>query len=548
MRTLTAAAIVTLATLRSAPAEAYRLNVVAASELRLDPAVPAGTSALTVRVHLRDDRGAPLARRAVSLRFQPAGQGDRAEELRTDDNGDGVARLDVGRSRRVRVSGTFAGDSTAASARGEIDVDFDAPFVTADLLLPGEGVTLGEGSVEAIVTVRVGEVQTLSPARLAVELSQVLDASGRRRSLAAGATDAAGRVSLVFPVTRFGAPGAVRIVPRVDLGRGRVVEGAGRELLVRARTAISLLREDDDGDEREGARLYGAVVLAGGAPVPGAALRVTRGERTLAAARADDQGHFRVRLGPEVLSEAGVSVRALFEPPEPWFIASESPELEVTPPSPPPIHWAWGAVPLALAALAVGWISLRRKEIEPTSVPQAPPLGADQVLRVARPTAAGVTLRVVVVDRATGRPVRGARARLDDGAWAEVSEVPLPWEGAQGACQLSLQAEGFAPRSLRVPLPEPGEYRVQVAMQTWREALFARLRPWLESARRADALPTPRELTRGGAADEALRPLVGMVERGCYGPQPPGPDELRAADDIAEAARAAGASAMQERR
>lgn len=546
LRTLLTAAIVLCATLSSARAEAYRLQVVAASELRLDPAVLPGSSTLTIRLHLRDDRGAPLARRPVALTFLPAGAAESSRALRTDENGDGVVRLDVSSSRRVRVRGAFSGDSTAASTRSEIDVDFDAPFVTADLLLPSEGVTLGERAVEAIVTVRVGEVQTVSPARLAVELSHVMDPSGRRRSLAAGATDGAGRVSLVFPTDRFEAPGVARIVPRIDLGRGRVIEGTGRELLVRSRTALSLLREDSD-DEREGVTVFGAVLLSSGAPVPEAAVRILRGGSTLGAARADARGQFRVRLGAEALSEPGVRVRAVFEPTEPWFIASESTELELTAPAPPPIHWIWAVGPLGVAALAIGWITLQRKEIALAPALSPPPRGEDHLEHVAIAGSTGVTLRISVVDRATGRRLSRVRLRLDDGPWRDHDDAPLARDEG-GGCQVALESEGFAPRVVSLALPPSGEYRVQVAMQTWREALFARLRPHLERARRSPVLPTPRELARSLAEGEGVDELIALIERGCYGPTAPGAGEVRAADELASSTGGAGTSARPEQR
>lgn len=524
---------------------AFPLNVVAATELRMDPSVPAGSTALTVRAHLRDDRGAALEGRIVTLTLVPEGAEPRTRELLTDARGEVAVTLDVGRARRVAVTGAWAGDSTAASARSSIAVDFDAPFVTPELLLPGEGVTLGEGAFEAVITVRVGDVQTLSPARLAVQLARLVEGAQGPMALAAGVTDGGGRAVLQVPVERFGQPGVARIIPRVDLGNGRVVEGVGRELLVRGRAAVSLLR-GDAADEGEGVALHGAVVLSTGAAVPNAALRIVQGERTLAATRADAQGTFHVILGPEVLTEAGMMARAVFEPTEPWFLAAESPEVQLTAPPTPPIHWSWGAAPLAMAALAVGVMSLRRRAAPPPEVPPPPPL-EDHVAVVTDVPGRPRSLRVVVIDRATGARVSGCRMRIDDGSWQALASGPVVVADGATACQLSLEADGYAPRQLRVELPRSGEVRVQVAMRSWREELFARIRPWLEGARRSEVLPTPRELSRTGAASPVV-PLLKLVEQGCYGAATPGPGELDAADALADAARAEAPAPRLDRR
>jgi hypothetical protein len=546
VKTRLAVLVLCAATLRGPVARAYRLNVVAATELRLDPAVPSGSTALTVRAHLRDDRGAALEGRALTLTLVPEGGAERAVEARTNEQGDAAVTVDVGRARRVAVTGAWAGDSTAASARASIDVNFDAPFVTPELLLPGDGVTLGDGALEAVITVRVGEVQTLSPARLAVQLARVIEGAQGPLALASGVTDGAGRAALLVPIARFDRPGVARLIPRVDLGNGRVVEGVGRELLVRGRVAVSLLRAEG-AEEGDGVTLHGAVVLSTGAAVPNAALRIVQGERTLAATRADAQGGFRLALGPEVLTDPGMSARAVFEPTEPWYLAAESPEVQLTAPPTPPIHWSWGAAPLALAALAVGVMSLRRRVAQPSPPPDPPPPLEDHVAVVTDGPARPRSLRVVAIDRATGAKVPGCRLRVDDGTWQAVGAEPVAVGEGATACQLTLEADGYAPRRLRMDLPRGGEVRVQVAMRTWREELFARIRPWLERGRRAEVLPTPRELSQSGALAHVV-PLAKLVERGCYGPETPGPGELDAADALADSAREGAPAPRLDRR
>lgn len=531
--------------LRPGAAAGYRLNVVAASELRMEPSVRAGASSLAVRVHLRDDRGAALARRAVTLEFHGAGIADLERRVLTDANGDAATTVEVGASRVLRVDGRFAGDSTAAPARAGIAVDLDAPFVTPELLVPGEGVALDGAPFEAVLTVRVGQVQALAPGRLAVEVSQTIDGAGRRRSLVAGETDATGRAVLMIPPARLGGPGAVRLIPRVDLGGGRVVEGVGRELLVRGRTALSLLRAPSRDEESDGATLHGALLLTSGAAVPDAAVRLLRAERTIAAARTDARGHFTIALGAESLGEPGVVVRAVYEPTEPWYVGAESPPVALTEAAPPPIRWTWAVTPLGLAALAIAWISLRRKPLAPLPGEISAPTAMDHVERVATAAATGLRVRVVAVDRATGARVAGARVRFGGSAWRACDDGAIEVEVAR-AVGATVEADGYAPRAMTFEFPRPGEYRTQVALRTWREELFSRVRPWLDPGRAGDALPTPREAAT--AKGVRVESLVSHVERGCYGPDAPDATTVQVADGLADAARAEASPRGPERR
>ena len=55
---------------RTAPASAFPLRVVAASELRVEPRLSSDQRTLTLALRLRDDRGAALAGRVVRVRLR----------------------------------------------------------------------------------------------------------------------------------------------------------------------------------------------------------------------------------------------------------------------------------------------------------------------------------------------------------------------------------------------------------------------------------------------------------------------------------------------
>ncbi len=506
---------------------AFPLRVVAASELRVEPRLSSDQGTLTLALRLRDDRGGALSGRLVRLRLRAESFPFYAEAVRTDARGDATVRVDLRERHRVfQVEADYEGDAASSPTAFATRLDLDVPFVEAELLVSPAGFELGAGPTVVTVRVRIGEVVARGAAGLPVAL--VLDPTQHGRVLVAGVTDGAGRAELRVSPEAFGRPGVHHLAPRVELGPGRVVDGAARSVLVRARTVLGLIR---GADVSQGATLAARAEAVGAGPLADAAVRLQVGERALAGGRTDAQGNVVFRVPWSALGEGPLAVRAVLDPTEPWLLGSVSEPVLLRAPTTASVPWWWAVSALGAAAVALGAVSLRERLRSarghrppgPVVAPSAPVEGLE---REALPGFAGVSLRVEAIDRTTGGAVPAARCGLegDDPVLGPVAD-PLPGLSLGQRVVVRVEAPGYAPRSVPAALLRPGNYVLRVALRSWREELFELLRPLLRRRGVGPVLPTPREALRHD--DPAgLREVVEAVERGCYGPAHPVASEV----------------------
>lgn len=532
---LVIAAVASLLVATAAPprGDAWPLDVSAASELRVEPRLGPDRRAVWLDLRLRDDRGGPLADRVVRFAARVDGAPVSVAPARTDAMGEASARVPVTpAARTLDVDANASGGGGVASSTTHIEVALDAPYVSTELLLGASVIERGAPPIEAVVSVDTGRVVALAPGNLPVDIAAV--DGERRRPVVGGVTNTSGRAALRLGWERFDRPGVVRLVPRVEVSAGRVREGTPRDVLVRARTVLTLVRVGEADGEPHALELRGSLRMVPDAPVEGAAVRVVSGDETLAGARTDARGGFSVRLPPEVAVRPGLTVQALFEPTEPWWVRSESEVLALTPAPSPPVPWRWMAAPLALALVAVGALAAgRRRRSGPVSEPPRPsPSAPVEGVRAVVADARSLEVVVTVFDAATGAPVEGAEAQVGDGAWTPCGEVI---EGlSAGARTVSLRAPGYAPREVDASFPRSGRHALRASMATWREALFEVARPYLPRAPGRDAPPTLREALT--AQEGPLAALRDAVEEGAYGPARPDADALSRARALAREA------------
>lgn len=506
------------------PAEprAFGLRVVSATELRAEPQVSPDRTQAAVLLHLRDDHRGPLARRRLQLDGALDGASATRHTLDTDDQGDALARFPLRPTDHVlHLRAEFPGDRSHAPATHTLQVNLDAPFVTAEVDAPPV-VDQDGPPIRVVVRVNVGQVAPLNPGGLSVDLS-VDD-----RVRAAGVTDVTGRRVFMLRPEELGTAGVHRLRPRVAV-QPEVVRGTERSVLVRARVGLHLARREGTGV------LYGALRTARG-PLGGAALRIMAGERTLAATTTDPQGGFEVALAPSVLTEPSLRVRAVFDPPEPWLERAESAVVQVTDPPPAKVAWTWELLALGLAAglVGVGAAVSRRRREGVSEPPEAPLAAVDRIEAVKVLARGGIHLTVRVKDRATGRALAAAYLRWSPTEpWETLPEGSLERPATRNL-SFEVGAPGFAPKAVQGNFHRPGEYVVTVALRSWREELFDRGRRWLRAGPLgARDLPTPREALARAPRDAAeARALVTLVEEGCYGPEPPGSREVERADGL----------------
>jgi hypothetical protein len=515
--------------------DAFTVHVIAASELQLEPRLSPDRSSLTVSVRLHNDRAAPMAGREVALSIRSLEEPAGIHEEVTVRVGDGGAASHVvpvtAAQHMVRVSARYVGDATTAPRSGEIMVNLDAPYVTVDVVPPTGGVNLGDEAARFTLGLRVGEVVGFPAGDQTIELREGTHELARAR------TDAGGRAMVLVPGATFGVPGVHR-VRAVTSVNGELIEGPQHEVLVRARTTLTLVRGESDEPDAS-TSLVGALTTTTGAPVRDAAVRIVRGVVTLAGARTDAEGHFRVRLGLDVLAEAGVTARAVFEPTEPWYVASESATLALTSPPPPKVHWLWGVGSVAVAAAVVTAMTakaLRRDRTQLVAEPLAD--GAwdhvEHVAPMATHERQGLRVRFVVSDRATGAKVNEPMVRWGGvETWVPTHEGPHTVQPARKV-EFEVGASGYCPRKVVGEFSRPGEYLVRVQLRTWREELFERARPWLKRvSTNGGALVTLREALKTRAPTPEAVAFVTLVEEGCYAPSQPGVREVEQAEAMA---------------
>lgn len=520
----------------SRSAAAIPLVVKAASDLRVEPRVSADGAVLTLLVRLVDDRAqrVPGARVTVTLVHDGVAAPSRA--VLTDRMGE--VRLDVptdAEHRRFEIEARFEGDRVRHASHLRRAIDLDAPFVSANLELPPEGIALGVDPLVATVTVSLGEVVARSLANLPVALV-LSSAEGSARVLTAGVTDAAGRVELTVEASEFRAAGAYALLPRVEVAPGHTLDGPVRALLVHSQVLVGVARAEDSS---EGAVLVASVITPGRQPVVDAPLQLKAGARSLVGGRTDSRGAVRFVLPWSLFRDGELSVRAVFDPTAPWYGAAESAPLRVGSPEmrAVPAWWAASALGGAMVSLAGvhAFGSLRKRAVPPEAPATPSPAPRlperDQVERVAVAGMKGCALHFRVLDRATGRDVEGVTLSYEG-----VEAAPLAPDGvlhldAVRRVTFVLRAPGYAPREVPGDFVRPGQYNLQVAMRSWREELHERIRPSLGRVPQGVALRTPREALGAGAGAEAL---LGVVEVGCYGPENPSESE---ADRVASLVR-----------
>lgn len=509
-------------------AEAFPIRVSTATELTLNPQVSADRHTLVLSVRLRDDRRAGVEGRALAVSIvSPTGLEIRREE-RTDSQGESVIEAQLGEQvREVAVEVRFAGDEHFAPAATRADIELDAPFVTVELSAPAAPLSLSEPPPTFNVTVFTGRAAWLDPGGLAVDL--VALEGGRARVLVAGLSDRTGLARLTPPPGAFPRAGIYQIRPRVEVRPGRLVEGAGRTVLVRADTTLTAALVSEPDDPR--ARLRGRLRTANDEPVGGAPIRLMRGDETVAAVRTDPAGEFAFEVDLEQTQLSGSTLRARFDPADPWFIPSESAPIRVGEAPSEPIHWAWMAAPWALLALASAAFAARGRarpappEILPVDVKR------DAVVRTGATPDGAIEAVVEAFDRSTGEPLPAARYRSvgEDEASARPASAPTLLSRGQ-ALSVVVSAEGYESRRFDVARLGPGRHCVRVGMLGWREAVFDRARPALAAAAEGAVIPTPREAVGATLVAGREAPWVDVLERGAYGPDAPDAQTVRAVE------------------
>lgn len=512
------------------PVTAFPIRVSTATELVLDPEVSANRQGLTLTVRLRDDQGVGVGGSAVSISIASQAGVPFTSQVQTDAEGRATVAAPLAPQMRVvQLAATFAGTERLASASAHAEVELDAPYVTVELLAPATPVALGAAPPTFIARVNTGHVVGLDADGLAVALT-VVEPRGARR-IAGGVCDSSGQAFLAVGPDAFPRAGVYLLRPQVEVRPQRYVEGTGRTVLVRAETVLTAALVSEPDETR--ARVRGRLRATTDEPLPGAPVRLMRGDDTVAAGRTDAAGEFVFEVDTERTSLQGAAVRVRFDPAEPWFTPSESAALVFGEAPAAPIHWAWTMVPWLALALVGAATALRRRSTAAVVVGAPAEVAAEGVVvRTGAAPDGAVEVLVEPFDRSSGAALLAATWRLvdpSDPPGNPTSTSVLLARGRSAVLEVSLA--GYEPRRVELSRLASGRHRVRVGMLGWREALFDRARPSLLAASaEGAALPTPREAARSTGAVGVGASWIGLLEGGAYGPAAPDGDAVRAVE------------------
>lgn len=259
-------------------------------------------------------------------------------------------------------------------------------------------------------------------------------------------------------------------------------------------------------------------------------------------------GTWRITVSGAVLPVGRIEVRAMAAPTTPGFRPTFSERQFVEVLAPPPPSVAWVLVPVCLGAVAAGLAGWRRRA--PAVRPATAPDGSGAVSPPAFARAAATpdpALRVEVRDAVTLKPVPGAVCRLLGGP-ADGPEVSVTADDV-GRARLSgigetlaVDAEGYAPARHACPVPPGGAVVVHLLTRRARiqacheELLRVAGRPILRFGRETPA-QSAHALRERGAPGDLVDAFTAAVERGCFGPAEPGPEDLSAVEAAGDALR-----------
>ena len=482
---------------------------------------------------LRDDLGAPLADRRVTLRAEPGGLHDPSllRGLRTARDGSFRSRVPL-LDDAARIRATFEGDAlhdrveverrmhpsrrdvrlqVAVGTRGRLDLDLpEHPFEVA--------ASSGRGG-DALQIVLLDELD---------------------RELARGTTDAHGLVAFVVSSDDLGPPGAGRVKARSQADADRSEAQTEVPVVRFLATRLTLTVATPRSRQGEPTHFSGHLTDSRG-PLPERAVGLFADGAHIGTVLTDSEGRF--AAGPVLPeTESGhVAVIARFESDSPGRLSSESLPLRIQIGD----GGGWGSAPwlaltIALCTLLLVMLRLRGRsrrsapESAGTSRPAAISADGRRGLRSDQRCVAGR-----VVDRATGRALAAAVVRLEgespmtlasdgDGAF---SSAPL----SAGRYLVRASLAGYAESMAEVTVPHRGEWlHTQIRLDSYRQIAEDHFRPIAERE-----LPSPRSwpvwtnrevlarARRKRSETRALADLVESLDQICYGADDPGPAELQ---------------------
>jgi hypothetical protein len=448
----------------------------------------------------------------------------------TGDGGRFTRRFDVPIGNPTIVA-RFAGDDHLGGTEVFREALFDRAHVRLDVAIEG-GSTIDLDRPEH--RMRVWARTNVGGAGLTVTVTE------NGRELARGTTDENGTVSFVLKSAELGPPSVTRLVVH-SAADSRRDEAQTEVPIVRFRSTMLTL-------ESSAARLGPGdrVTLRGRLTtrVEGLARRAVglwAGERHLSTALTDEEGAFAATMRRDELGtiDGNVEIVARFEADAPWWGSSVSRPVVLHLESAAEMPSWWMLVSMAVTAAIFALAGGRRKPSTLRQVSSPARKNAFELATRRRAIADAFDVRGVAIDAHDETPLVDAAVRAHRGKNVVAETVT----DAQGRFRLVLpagnylfevEARGYDVARQKLSVPHHGEWSpATVRLRSLRKLAWESLRPiafrLMPSVDRW-GIWTCRELESAGRRRaphaRALGPLVAVIERACYGADPPSAADL----------------------
>ena len=493
------------------------------AETRLEVASTYEQGQTSIHGTLRDDTGAPLPEREISVTSR--GEVVTFLTLRTDAAGNFSTPIGAAvTSAELR----FEGEPFLMTSAATVQVNDLRAHVTLRVEAPGGGHLSLDEPAHALTVLAESD---RGGDGLRITLSDELG-----RLLAAGTTDRDSRWSLRLPSSELGSMGAGRLVVRSAADERRAI----------AQTEVPVVRSR--ATELE---LTGATLTESGVQVHGALRTAERAlerravsvlvDGVLAAtALTDPEGNVDIVVPSEGLPAADFSVSLRFDSDAPWLLTSESAALTLRRPSNGWLFPALTVLSIVIAFAISRWPTIRARR--PHAVTAAT---AGVILQKAARRADVTRIDGLVVRAGTATPLPAVQLRIQGTPVTTTDESgAFSKELSPGHQELTFDAPGYEPLTERLALPHRGEWsgamvrlrnRRDLANDLMLEAFAPRIprEDWGACTNR-ELFSKARE--RGTGSVELLT-LVDAVEALVYAQAPPGAEDLARIQELARASR-----------
>ena len=496
------------------------------AETRLEVASEVAGNSVIVRGTLRDDAGAPVSNRTISLALRGE-EGLEYLRLETDASGEFATRVSM---LVTSVELRFEAEEFLMSSATTLQIDARRAHVTLHVETQSGGLlSLDEPQHLLTITAESEHGGDDLDLTLSQELGQLL---------AAGTTDSEAQWVVRVQSSELGSAGVGRLVVRSTADERRSV----------AQTEVPIVRSRNSQLE-----LTHASLVTGGLRVQGSlrtaerslerrAVSVLVNDELAGTALTDMDGRLDLIVPPDGLPANTYDVALRFDSDAPWLLSSTSNTIAIQRST-----RQWLLPSLSILSVLAAILLARWRRIRPISPSGTEAATAEAGVALQKPVrwAELAKIEVTVVRAGTATRLSSVVVRLADQEIATTDDLgSFSTTLGPGTHVLTFDVAGYEPLTHRMTVPHRGEWSgATVRLRNRRDlANDVMLDAFAPRVPREDwGAATNRELfakarDRGAGSDELLA-LVDAVEALVYANNPPGADDLARIRELARLTR-----------